>query len=292
MAFPLRLSARPIVLTIVLLVTALPVRADEWPVTRGPSHEPAPYRYDAASWKQVPKAFLEDASACILYSGTTYLVEPDGTIETITHEFTRLNGRKGIDKLGEYHNIAYSPAYQKLTLNVARVLKGNGQVVEIEPKHVQLRDQSTDYQVYDADKQLVISFPNLEVGDIYEVKWTVRGKNPEHFGQFFTRYTFGDDRYPVARDELRVRLPKNRPLKFASVNGKLQTLVKDEGKDRFYDWQAINQPALPLDESLPSKEELRLQLACSTFASWKRWASGKRSCGPIAGSVPPRSARS
>ena len=264
-----RHASRPAFSVLLLLSFTTLARPDEWPVARGPSHEPAPYVYDASVWKQVPRAFLEDASACVLYSGTTYLVEPDGTIETITHEVARLNGRKGIDKLGEYHNIAYAPAYQKLTLNVARVLKHNGQVVEIEPKYVQLRDQSTDYQVYDPDKQLVISFPNLEMGDIYEVKWTVRGKNPEHFGHFFARYPFGDDRYPVVRDELRVRLPKDRTFKFAMANGNLKPRVEEEKNNRLYLWRAHQVPALPLDDNLPSKEELRMQLACSTFASWE-----------------------
>ena len=50
----------------------------------------------------------------------------------------------------------------------------------------QLRNVATDFQVYDADKQLIVSFPALEVGDVIEVKWTTRGKNPEHGGQFFT----------------------------------------------------------------------------------------------------------
>src|SRR5262245_5659270 len=46
-----------------------------WPVPRGPSHEPAPYHYDPGVLKTVPKEFLEDAPACILYSGITYVVE-------------------------------------------------------------------------------------------------------------------------------------------------------------------------------------------------------------------------
>src|SRR5207302_1671811 len=131
--------------------------------------------------------------ACILYSGTTHLVESDGTIETVTHEITRLNGRKGIDKLGEYHNITYAPPYQKLTLNVARVLKANGAAVPIEAKHVQLRDHSTD---------------------------------------------------------------------------------------RLSHWHVEAWPPLPQDDNLPSKEELRLHLACSTFASWEevgRWKARLRS---------------
>src|SRR5262249_36229258 len=150
--------------------------------------------------------FLDDAAACVLYAGNTHLVEGDGTIETVTHDVTRLGGRKGVEKLGEYRNIAYDPSYQKLTLNEARIHKAGG-VVDVQPRHVQLRDVATDYQVYDHEKQLIISFPSLEVGDVIEVKWTVRGRNPEHGGQFFTRYSFGDPTFPVLVDELRVRLP-------------------------------------------------------------------------------------
>jgi tetratricopeptide (TPR) repeat protein len=270
-------NRRPLAVLIVALSGcgfASPVHASDWPVPRGPSHEPVPYRYDPGQWKHVPKAFLEDASACTLYAGLNYLIEEDGTVETITHEIVRFNGRKGIDKLGEYRSISYSPAFQKLTLNEARVLKGGGQVVPIEPRDVQLRDVSTDYQVYDRDKQLVISFPSLEVGDVIEVKWTTRGKNPEYQGQFFTRYVFGDERYPVVLDEFRVRLPKSRTLKYAAVGGRIEPAIREEGDYRTYEWRATNQRELTQDEYTPSKEELRVQVAISTFASWEevgRW---------------------
>jgi tetratricopeptide (TPR) repeat protein len=264
---PARLVARLVVVFLGLSITGT-ARADDWPVPRGASHEPTPYKYDPAAWKTVPKDFLDDAPACVLHASTNYLVDEDGTIETITHEVTRFNGRKGIEKLGEYRNIVYDPTYQKLTLNEARVHKPGGKVVEIEPRSVQLRDMSTDYQVYEHDKQLVISFPNLEVGDVLEVKWTTRGKNPEHQGRFFTRYAFGDDTYPVVDDELRVRLPKAMKLRYATVTGKLEPEIEEKDGLCTYHWRTTNRPRLPLDDNLPSKEDLRLQVSLSTFTSW------------------------
>jgi tetratricopeptide (TPR) repeat protein len=252
------------------------VRADDWPISRGPSRELVPYRYHPDHWKQIPSEFLDETPACILYSGVTHLVDEDGTIETITHEVTRLNGRKGIEKLGEYRTITFDPSYQQLTLNEARVLKADGQIVPIAPQHLQLRDPSTDYQVYDRDKQLVISFPNLEVGDTIEVKWTTRGKNPEHQGQFFAMYNFGDDHYPVVLDEMRVRVPKTRRLKFATSGGTLQPEVRSQGSFLVYHWRASNRKQLPQDDNLPSKEELRLLVSCSTFADWEAIAAWKR----------------
>ncbi len=272
--FPRSLSAG-----FLLLLLAFPARAADWPVPRGASNEPVPYRYNPESVKKVPAPFLDDAPACTLYSGVTYVVEEDGTIENITHEVTRLNSRKAIDKLGEYRTISYTPAYEKLTLNEARIHKPDGRIVPVEPKHVQLRDMGTDFQVYDQGKQLVISFPTLEVGDVFEVKWTTRGKNPEHGGHFFTRYTFGDDRYPVAVDEMFVRLPKARQLRHKVTGGALEPTVTEQGGQRTFHWRVTDRAQLPQDDSLPPKEELRLQLACSTFQSWDevfKWKQGLR----------------
>src|SRR6516162_9133653 len=123
---------RPLALSLVFtFFAALPATAaDAWPVARGPSHEPAPYRYDARAWKKVPRAFLEDAAACLLYAGTSHVVAADGTIETTSHDLTRLNGRKGIEKLGEYRGIVFTPGHQKLTLHLARVHKPDGRVLD------------------------------------------------------------------------------------------------------------------------------------------------------------------
>ncbi|HZY86395.1 MAG TPA: DUF3857 domain-containing protein, partial [Gemmataceae bacterium] len=163
---PRRPSRPLLVLGLLWSLTVRASAADALPIARGPSREPSPYRYDPAAVKRLPRAFLDDAAACVLYSGNTHLVGPDGTVETTTHEVTRLNGRKGVDKLGEYHNIVYDPSYQKLTLNTARIHKADGRAVEVRPAHLQLRDVATDYQVYDREKQLIISLPALEVGDV------------------------------------------------------------------------------------------------------------------------------
>ena len=253
----------------VFFIASTGLRADDWPVPRGPSREPLPYHYDPKVLKPIPKEFLDDSTACVLYSGTTHLIEPDGTVEAIAHEITRLNSRKGIDKLGEFRSISYDPTYEKLTLNEARVIKADGKIVPIEPKHVQLRDVATDFQVYEQDKQLVISFPNLQVGDAFEVKWTVRGKNREFDGNFFSRYTFGDDNTPVLLDEFRVRVPKNKTLKHATVNGHADLVITEVEGEKLYHWAVRNRAELPRDEDRPSKEELRLQVVVSTFPTWE-----------------------
>src|SRR5689334_16149495 len=102
------------VLALVVLTcpaTAAPEPKD-WPVARGPSHEPAPYHFDAKKPPAIPPEFLDDATACVLYSGTSYTIEADGTVESTFHEVTRLNSRKGIERLGEHRGITWDPGYQ------------------------------------------------------------------------------------------------------------------------------------------------------------------------------------
>src|SRR5262249_35686190 len=101
-----------------------------------------------------------------------------------------------------------------------------------------------------------------------------RGKNPEHGGQFFTRYAFGDVTYPVALDEFKVRVPKTLPFRYAVVGGKNEPSVTEDDETRTYVWGAKNNKALPQDENLPPRDELRQTVAVSTFASWEevgRW---------------------
>src|SRR5207244_11123959 len=86
------------------LLTPGRLRADDWPVKRGPANDVEAYRYDAKAWAAVPREFLDDYSACVLYSSTSHRIDADGTVETITHEITRLNGRKGSEALSEHRN--------------------------------------------------------------------------------------------------------------------------------------------------------------------------------------------
>lgn len=258
-------------LTVLAVIWAGEIRADEprWPVDRAPSPLSAPFTLRADLLKDVPAEFLNDATACYLYSGTVHTLEPDGTVAATVTEAIRLNTRRAIDEFGEYRSIAFVPAYEKVTLHVARVRQADGQFVDLTPRHVHVRDVNTDHLVYDSSKQVVLSFPRLNVGDVIEVSWTTRGRHPEYQNQFFHRYSFGDEKYPVVRDEWTVRVPKSRELKHATIHGNVSVSVSDVGEHRIYSWTANNRPAPPLGERKPSGEESRWQAACTTFPSWK-----------------------
>jgi len=254
---------------------------EAWPIARGPLPIPTHFRYEPTQARQLPKPLL-DASACLLYTSTTHLIAGDGTTETITHDLIRLNTRKAVEQLGEYRNIRFDPSYEKVTLHEARVHKSDGESISLQPTHAQIRDTQLEFAVYDPTKQVILSFPQLAVGDVIEIQWSTRGQNPEYPKQFFTRHRFGDDRFPTLHAEFRVRLPKDRSLRYASVNprlvpgGMLDPNVTETADSRLYHWSAREIMGIPRESDLPSREEFRPEVVCSTFASWDDVGKWKR----------------
>ena len=267
---------RPLLALLLLGCVAAAARADDkWPVPVGPSREPAPFRYDAKLWKDVPKDFLDDAAACILYAGNTYLVEPDGTIETITHEITRLNGRKGIEKLGEYRNITYDPAYEKLTLNDGRIHKADGHDVAIEPRHVQLRDVGHRLPGLRPRQAAHHQLPHPRSrrrhrGQMDRARQEPRARRPVLHPLHLRRRR----PIPCVTDELRVRLPKAMPFKYAAFDGKLDPVINDDEDDVALLLEGGPTASCRRTTTCRPRKSCAVGVACSTFASWEevgRW---------------------
>lgn len=252
-----------------LYCSLVPAEAPKtWPVKVAPAREPASAKFSPELVKAAPAEFLDDYPACVLHAATKYRIEADGTVEITCQELIRLNARKGIEQVGEYKTITYAPAYETLTLHAARVHKAAGGTVDAGPRHVQLRDVNTDHLVYELSKNLIVSFPALEVGDAIEVHWTTRGRHPELRDHTFNRYAFGDPKKPVLRDELRVSLPKDKTLKFAPINGAPGPDVKEENGRTTYTWIAEKcKPPAEAQHKPPDDE--RPQVAFSTFATWQ-----------------------
>ena len=199
----------------------------------------------------------------------THLVEADGTIETITHEITRLNGRKAhrqARRVSQHHlhpGLREADAQRSPRPQGGRPNRAGG--AEARPAS-RRRHRLPGLR---HDKQLVISFPSLEVGDVIEVKWTDARQEPRASPASSSRATLR--RRPLPR---RLRRDARPPAQGASPQVRQPSAaswspkITEEGDYRTYHWRAVNCAQLPQDDNLPSKEELRLQVACSTFASW------------------------
>src|SRR5205085_1631881 len=98
-------------------------------------------------------------------------------------------------------------------------------------------------------------------------------------------HTFGNEKYPVLRDEWTVRISKERELKFESINGAVPVATSEADGRRVYTWKTTDRAAPPPGEHQPPADEQKLQVACSTFPSWqavheweKKLLSGRCDC--------------
>jgi transglutaminase-like putative cysteine protease len=266
---------------------SLPMHLSEWAVARGPASIPDEVQFDPELVQAAPPQFLTDHAACTLFRSSTYLVSQDGTVEAVHHFLYRLNNRSAVEGDGEWP-IEYDPAYERFSLNEARVHGAGGAVRELRPDDVHVRDSNTDYQVYDQYKQAVLSFPGLETGDVVEIVFTIAGRDPSQEGMFTVRYPFNDPvQTPLVHGELVVQTPIDLPLVHATFGGGVRVAESTDGGTRTCRFSVgpVTPPADEVESTLA--EEYEVGAACSTFDSWDSVAEFRRRQSAACGGCPP-----
>ncbi len=248
-----------------------------WKVARGAA-EPKALAYRPEMLKSVPKEYLTEYAACCLFSGVTVRVDDTGASEDVYHTLVRLNNAAAVEEQGECR-ILFQPEFQTLILNEARVHTARGETIDIRPEHIHLRDMNTDYQVYSTAREAIISFPGLTVGDVLEMQWTVKGRDPEFAPQWVAHHVFnetdaesvsqGDSSdYPIYQAAMSVTIPNGRTLRHAAFGRPLIANISETATTRTYAWSTTELLPPPLEDPEVTRENFQVGVACSTFDSW------------------------
>lgn len=248
------------------------------PVRRAPASIPKAVEYRPALLRDVPLDWWDEYPAVCLYSSLTALVSEDGDVEEIHHSLVKLNNAAAVEEQGECR-FFYEPDFQTITLNEARVHTARGTVVEVRPEHVQVRDSSTDYQVYANTREVIVSFPGLGVGDVIELQWTTKGRDPEYAPHYCLEHYFNNvdndaidlgetHAYPIRKAEVIVQLPKSKPLRFATHGHDFPPKVTETADTRTYHWTTADVMPTPQDTPAPRTEDYFVGVIASTFPSW------------------------
>ena len=146
----------------------------------------------------------------------------------------------------------------------------NGTTVAIEPKHVQLRDVATDYPGLRPRQAARHLLP--QPGSRRRLRGQVDGARQEPRIRRPVLHALHLRRRHVSRGPRRAaRSPaQDKAFKYATVNGNVDPKIDRARRPQALSLERVaTAPELPQDENLPSKEELRLQVACSTFPPWE-----------------------
>lgn len=254
---------------------ALAGAEDAWPVARAPATDVEPVPPMPQLLAALPEELLRDYPATYLVYREEHTLRPDGNEVTRVHQLLRLNNRLALEELAE-QQIEFLPASQTLVLHTARLHTAGGAQVDLLPHQAHVRDTNTDFKVYDQARQLVLSFPARTPGDVLEFHYSVIDANPQAGGHMFDIHLFGHQNYPVGLEELVLRLPADRTLRYAMRGTEEGPAIECSGSEAVYRWRrhAIFPPGE--EERMPPAASLLPCVAYSTFASWEEVAAFHR----------------
>jgi transglutaminase-like putative cysteine protease/Flp pilus assembly protein TadD len=176
------------------------------------------------------------------------------------------------------HSFQYDPDSQHVDLRLARVYRKDGRQLESVRTYEQQLGEPW-YRLYYDTRAVAVVFPDLEPGDVVEVRYRVddvahRNLFADYFGDVHLWQDVvptDDKRYvlitPVAREIFQNKL---------NVAGLAHT-QRVEGKRRIDDYVWSNVPALLTEDGMPGITEESPYLHVSTYRTWQdvgRWYWG------------------
>lgn len=193
--------------------------------------------YKTYSWEENPEvsAFEIDVNESIIAfkekSINEFAFVEDGLIEYfLEHRILWLNSD---DKI-EDHNKVYLPynSNSELLVNKARVIKKNGDVIELDASKIHTAKDEETQRTYK-----YFAFEGVEKGSFIEYYYVVK-RSPKYNG---VKKTFQSD-YPKKNVAFDVFAPSNLHFKFKSYNGLPEVLNDTLASDRLH-WQ-LNVPSI------------------------------------------------
>ncbi len=170
--------------------------------------------------------------------------------------------------------IQFDPDVQRVTVRVARVYRNGRRLEAGESFEQQLGEPQ--YRIYYDTRAFVIVFPDLDPGDVVEVRYRIddiaeRNLFNDYYGDL--HYLGGET--PIASLDYVLMTPASRRFYFNEPRlASLEHETETTGGVRTDHFHAVNLPALRPEDGMPGRTEVLPYLHVSTFESWNdvgRW---------------------
>ena len=201
-----------------------------------------------------------------------YRVNADATY-TVMHELAfRLLTESALVGSGKMP-ISYSGKLEEAEVLEAYTLKKNGQRIHVEPGGIQTQQGqlAAGYGVSQADQRtMMITFPQLEVGDTIVYRYQLTQKESVFPGQF---YASGAYARSIAWDAIDISIdtPEAMVLQVETVKMERFPDIVQDGR-RQYRWEARNLPVTPSESSSVDLFPSTPHFIASTFKDWAEFS--------------------
>jgi tetratricopeptide (TPR) repeat protein len=227
----------------------------------------APYLYDARELSRLPALAGEDVEVLADLSVTK--VFANGLSSRTRQIVLRPLTARGVDT-ARAQSLQYSPDRQRVSVDRARIFRKDGSILESKSEGDRNLSEPW-YGIYYDLRARVVSFPQLEAGDVIELVM----RTDDSGSNFFADY-FGDFAYLQSTQVRRVSDyvllgPPGRTF-YASAS-KLPGLSHTEGKlpdgGSWQRWTARDVSKLVPEPSMPGYSEVLAYVHVSTYRSWE-----------------------
>lgn len=146
--------------------------------------------------------------------------------------------------------VHFNPKWENVKLLRASVVGADGKIQNVSTSEVNIMDEqwNADAPRYPEGKIFVANLPGVEIGSILDVEYevTVKGK-PFYSDIFYFREEYFIDSLKVA-----VTVPNDIPAKIVRKNtDNVTEKIASNDRVTYYEWNAVNQPALVKEISTP-----------------------------------------
>ncbi len=168
------------------------------------------------------------------------------------------------------YRIQFDPGSQRVDIRGAAVHRGSERVLEATQTFEQQLGEPW-YRIYYDTRALVVVFPDLEPGDVVEVKYRIDDVAPRNlFADYYGDLRFLRDFAPVRRFDYVLITPKSRKFFFNQPRLKqLKKTVRERKRTRVYHYFARNIPAIRAEPGMPGLTEVAPYLHISTYRTWQ-----------------------
>ncbi|MFH1466589.1 MAG: DUF3857 domain-containing protein [Pseudomonadota bacterium] len=194
-------------------------------------------------------------------------------VQRYAHTTYRIVTRAGLDGLSRVE-IAFDPSWERVKVHHLRVWRDGAWQDRLEGAHATvIREEASLWQhIFDGTRTLVVVPPDVRVGDVVDVAWSVDGMNPVFDGHYGEGWAMA---WGVAaeRRQLRLLWQPARPLSIACHGVPVPT-VREVGVDwREARWDLRHRLAVDEEDSQPEGYDPFPWVQVSDFTSWAEVAT-------------------
>ncbi len=211
----------------------------------------------------------QDEKSDAVYMALTreYTLNPDGSMDYRYAKEQKLQSYRAFHNLYGETFIVYNPTFQKLTVNDAFTVMGDGKKIKTPPNAFNevLPGFAANSASFNPLREMVVTHTGLERNATIHLDYTIhsdKGNFPPMSGNELLA-----ENEPVKTLLIRIRIPVGKELYYHVFNAEYAPVKSNEGTWQVFTWTLKDLPALSPEELQPGGNDLYPRLIFSTVES-------------------------